>query len=243
MSIRLRRGLPLVALIIVVGALLWAVGASSPTEAQQQSAGSSQEVLSQLNSEGARVHRHEETGEVRFIGASKDNPIDRPATLPQNASPEAAARAHLAELGTLFGIQNHASELRAESSNELDGGRASTHFQQVHEGVPVLGGELNTQVDEANNLLVATGEILPEISLDTEPGVEAKEARETVISKIAKDREVEVGGLQGTEPELWIYDPSLLGAPGPDVTRLVWRMDITPAQGIVDLRELVLVDA
>jgi Zn-dependent metalloprotease len=174
---------------------------------------------------------------------SKDNPIDRPPGLSENASPEEAARAHLAELGKLFGIDDQASELRAESSNELDGGRANTHFQKVHEGVPVLGGELNAQVDEANNLLVATGEILPEISLDTEPGVEAKEARETAISKIAKDREVEVGGLQGTEPELWIYDPSLLGAPGPDVTRLGWRMDITPAQGIVDLRELVLVDA
>ena len=43
----------------------------------------------------------------------------------------------------------------------------------MHEGVPVLGGELNTQVDDANNLLVATGEILPEISLDAKPGVEA----------------------------------------------------------------------
>jgi hypothetical protein len=53
MSIGLRRGLPLVALIgIVVGALLLAVGASSPTEAQQPTAGSSQQ-LSQLNSERA----------------------------------------------------------------------------------------------------------------------------------------------------------------------------------------------
>ena len=166
MSIRLRRRLPLVALIIVVGALLWAVGASSPTEAQQPTADSSQ-LLSQLNSEGALVHRHQETGEVRFIGASKDNPIDRPAGLAENASPEEAARAHLAKFGQLFGIQNQADELRAEGSQELDGGRANTHFQQVHEGVPVLGGELNTQVDDANNLLVATGEILPEIALDT----------------------------------------------------------------------------
>jgi hypothetical protein len=85
----------------------------------------------------------------------------------------------------------------------------------VHEGVPVLGGELNTQVDDANNLLVATGEILPEISLDTKPGVEAQQAQEAALAKIAKDRELEVGGLQATEPELWIYDPSLLGEPGP----------------------------
>jgi bacillolysin len=113
----------------------------------------------------------------------------------------------------------------------------------VHEGVPVLGGELNTQVDEANNLLVATGEVLPEISLDTEPGVESKEAQQAALEKIAKDRKLEAGALQVSEPELWIYDPSLLGGPGPQLTRLVWRMDITPAEGIVDFRELVLVDA
>jgi Zn-dependent metalloprotease len=227
---------------IVVAAVLLAVGASSPTVAQQQTPGSSQQ-LNQLNSEGARVYRHEETGEVRFIGASKENPIDRPAALPENASPEAAARAHLAKFGELFGIQNQADELRAEDSQELDGGRANTHFQQVHEGVPVLGGELNTQVDDANNLLVATGEILPEISIDTDPGVEAKEAQQAAIAKIAKDRELEASGLETTEPELWIYDPSLLGGPGLDVTRLVWRMEATPAEGIVDFRDLVLVDA
>jgi len=146
--------------MVVAGALLLAVGASSPTEAQspeaqqlpahpagagaaettetQQPNADSSQLLSQLNSEGARVHRHKETGEVRFIGASKDNPIDRPPGLAENASPEAAARAHLAELGNLFGIENQASELRAEDSQELDGDRASTHFQQVHEGVPVL---------------------------------------------------------------------------------------------------------
>src|SRR5215217_6095193 len=106
-----------------------------------------------------------------------------------------------------------------------------------------VGGELNTQVDDANNLLVATGEVLPEISLDTEPGVEAKDAQEAALGKIARDREIEVGELEATEPELWIYDPSLLGGPGPDLTRLVWRMDVTPAEGIVDFRELVLVDA
>jgi hypothetical protein len=52
MSIRLRRGLPLVALIIVVGALLLALGASSPTEAQQQTADSSQ-LLQQAEQEGS----------------------------------------------------------------------------------------------------------------------------------------------------------------------------------------------
>ena len=228
-------------IVLMLAAIL--SGTAVAQQAPAPGAPSEEEQLSQLNSEGAQVYRHQETGEVRFIGASKDNPIDRPTTLSENAAPEEAARAHLTELGKLFGIDDQANELRAEGSQQLDGGRANTNLQQVYKGVPVLGGELNTQVDEANNLLVATGEVSPEISLQTEPGVDAQQAKEAALAKIAKDRELEVGAVEATEPELWIYDPSLLGAPGPDITRLVWRMEVTPAQGIVDFRELVLVDA
>ena len=49
------------------------------------------------------------------------------------------------------------------------------------------------------------------------------------------------GLLISSEPELWIYDPSLIGADGPAGTRLVWRMDVRNELGDVD--RLVLVDA
>jgi Zn-dependent metalloprotease len=208
-------------LLAVTLSVLTLVLVTNTSRTEAQSRASEEQLLRQLDDRGALVYRHTQTGKVRFIGTTKESAIGRPATLAASASPEAAARAHLAKLGQLFGIENQASELRAESSNELDGGRANTHFQQVHEGVPVFGGELNVQVDAANNLLVATGEILSGISLDTEPGVGAQKAQEAAL---AKDRERETGGLEATQPELWIYDPSLLGGPGPDLTRLVWRM-------------------
>ena len=47
--------------------------------------------------------------------------------------------------------------------------------------------------------------------------------------------------LTVTEPELWIYDFDLLGAPGLQRPTLVWRMDVESAAN--DVRELVLVDA
>jgi bacillolysin len=85
--------------------------------------------------------------------------------------------------------------------------------------------------------------VLPDISLVTESGVDADEARQAALEKIARDYDVEAGDLKAADPELWIYDPTLLGGPGIQVPRLVWRTEVTPAEGLVDIRELVLVDA
>lgn len=222
--------------------LLVSVGTASRTQAQNQRSEEGQ-LLRQLDESAAQVYRHAETGKVRFIGTTKEDAIGRPAGLAANASPEAAARAHLTRYGKLFGIEDQAQELRAEVAREAGNGRSLVRFQQEYKGVPVLGGELNVQVDDANELLVATGEVLPNISLDAEPGVSAQEARQTALGKIAKQYDEEANGLQATKPELWIYDPTILGGPGVHVPKLVWRMDVTPTGRLDEFRELVLVDA
>ena len=63
---------------------------------------------------------------------------------------------------------------------------------------------------------------------------------EAALEKIAKGREVDAADLEASDPELWIYDPTLLGGPGPQVPTLVWRTEVTP-DGFVDFNELVLV--
>jgi Zn-dependent metalloprotease len=188
------------------------------------------------------VYRNSETEKVSLVGATPNNAIDRPPGLAADAPPEVAARMHMAKLGKLFGIEDQAQELRTEETDETGGGRSLVSFQQLYRGVPVLAGELNVQVDGSNELLAANGEAQPEISLDVEPGVSSQQARQTAIDKVAKDYGVDVGNLQATEPELWIYDPALLGVPGPRVPKLVWRMEVTN-EGLVEIRELVLVDA
>jgi bacillolysin len=230
--------------LLLVGGL-----ASRSTEAQSQIDSRSPnatpeeaQLLRQLHDHGAHVYRNSETGKVGLVGATPNNAIDRPPGLAADAPPEVAARVHMAKLGELFGIEDQTQELRVEETEEAEGGRSIVSFQQVHKGVPVLAGELNVQVDDANELLVANGEVLPDVSLDVEPGVSSQEARQTAIDKVAKDYGVDAGNLQATEPELWIYDPALLGGPGPRVPKLVWRMEVTN-EGLVEIRELVLVDA
>ena len=211
--------------------------------ASSQATSENARLIDELEGAGAKVAKHSETGEVRFIGTSNGRAIGRPDRLTPDVPAVPAARAHLANYGKLFGIRDEAQELRTEKAKNVGMGRSVVRFQQVYKDVPVLGGELNVNLDGSNNLLVANGELLPHLSLDVDPSVNAQEARETAIEKIAKDRGSRAGDLRATEPELWIYDPSLLGGPGLRVPRLVWRMDITPREGIVDFEELVLVDA
>jgi bacillolysin len=200
-------------------------------------------LINELDVAGAKVAKDPQTGEVRFIGTSRGRAIGRPDRIAADAPAESAARAHLTRYGKLFGIKDEARELRTEKAKRAGEGRSVVRFQQVYNDVPVLGGELNVNLDGSNDLLVANGEVLPDLSLDVDSSVSAGEAQNIALQKIARNRQLKAGDLRATEPGLWIYDPTLLGGPGLPVPRLVWRMDVTPKEGIVDFRELVLVDA
>jgi bacillolysin len=240
-----RGSIPRGRLLLIV---LFAVAVLAPGAAMAQTAaqdpggrqGENEGLLRRLDP--ARVAENPETGTVSLVGANSGDPIERPAGLSPGASPAAAARAHLEEIGPAFGIQDPSSEAELRETEAAGGGRSVSHFQQVYKGVPVLGGEINVQTTGSNELLSANGEALPKISVDTEPGVGAGEAREAALEAIAKQYERGADTLDVTEPELWVYDPALLGGPGPQIPTLVWRMEVTP-DGFVDFNELVLVDA
>jgi bacillolysin len=232
------RGSLLLAVLALVAVLSGSAFAQEP-----DAPGGDARLIDQLDEAGAKVEKHSQTGEVRFVGTSRGRAIGRPDRIAADAPAGSAARAHLTRYGKLFGIRDEARELRTEKVKKAGKGRSVVRFQQIYKDVPVLGGELNVNLDGSNDLLVANGEVLPDLSLDVDPSVDAQKAQGTALEKIAKDRKLNAGDLQATEPELWIYDPTLLGGPGPRVPRLVWRMDVTPKEGVVYFRELVLVDA
>ena len=183
---------------------------------------------------------HPGTARLRFFGTEPDRPVARARNVGAGASPEAGARGFLATYGALFGADHPGRDLRA-ATREADRGRSSVRFQQLHRSVPVFGGELIVNLDSNRNVLSANGELSPETSLDVEPAVGAAEAATQAVTAIAKQRSLDAGLLGATPPELWIYDPVLLGAPDRPGARLVWRTEIT--SGDEAMRELVLVDA
>jgi bacillolysin len=198
-------------------------------------------TVEQLLEDGIRISYHSNTGKVRFIGAETTKPIRQPKALSPHASDTDAAIGFLSVYGDLFGISDPGSELEVIREQTLEKGRAITRFQQIYQGIPVLGGELIVQTDSADNLISASGEILPNISLATEPTLDSTDARQIALESVSKWHSIEANDLETTQPELWIFNLSLI-KPGTGITHLVWRTEVS-AVDYLPIRELVLVDA
>jgi bacillolysin len=197
--------------------------------------------LSASTEGSARVSRHARTGEVRFVGTVPGSPVPRPSGLVGDASPERSARAFLDGYGALFGVRDQATQLDVLTRRGGAHGSTAVRFQQTHRGLPVIGGELVVTVDAAGNTLSANGETSSGLTVGTTPRVRAAAAAEAAKQAAAKAHHVPAAQLRTASPQLSVYDPALLDAPGPRLQSLVWRTEVRSADG--DVRELVLVDA
>ena len=234
----------LIILLAVTGISYFPQQASSdePTTLNEsQTIDSLTQQIQKLTDGNARISTNAETGLVRFIGTDPLNDISIPAALGSNYSPEQSARGFLSSYGRLFGINDQANELDVMKSNTIDNSRSFLRFQQVYEDTPILGGELIIQVNSNNNIVSASSDILPKILLDVTPTISPSTAQKTALGIVARTYGLNTSMLTATEPELWIYNPTILGM-DQNLTSLVWRMDITDVDGN-SVRELVLVDA
>ncbi|HIE43681.1 MAG TPA: hypothetical protein EYP78_02655 [Candidatus Omnitrophica bacterium] len=203
------------------------------------------EELHKLSGGKLRISTHSKTGKVRFLGTDFNHTISQFALSVNKLRPEDASRKFLTIYGSLFGLKNPDEELKVTRTKTVKGKRSFVRFQQLYSGIPILGGELIVQMDSSNRIISVNGEILPDININTSPRVKAKEAqRKTldVISKVySKKFNIKKDSLQITKPELWIYNPILLGING-GLTHLVWRMEVT-SRILLPIKELVLIDA
>ena len=233
-------------ILLVVVTLTWQLFLTPAVFSQGESEDVSVKDLVQnlqaLTDDKVRISTHAQTGKVRFIGTEFSHPISHSTTLKENANPAEVARSFLSTYGELFGITDQTSELQAIRTEAVDKSRSFVRFQQVYQGVPILGGELVVQVTTAaNGIISANGEILPDISLDTTPAVPASSAAETALGVVAKEYGFDPSVLGVSEPELWIYNPIILGM-NFNMTSLVWRMEVESVE-LLPINELVLVDA
>ncbi|HID22916.1 MAG TPA: hypothetical protein EYP14_11025, partial [Planctomycetaceae bacterium] len=189
----------------------------------------------------ARVSYSERTGLVRFLGTAPGRSIRQKTAVAVGSTPEVAARTFLADYGEIFGIGDQAGELAVVRSRTASGGRSFVRFQQVYDGIPVMGGELVVQVDAAGGIISVNGEIVPSPLVYTEPSVSAEEASEVAREAVAKWYGLYPDKLTVSAPVLSIYNPAVMGW-GADSNFLVWRTNAyTGVAGAVD--ELVCVDA
>jgi len=238
------RGVRIASLVLLLILLLSTVSSSafSNPYSQEPPLPALIEHLQRQTEGKVRISYHAQTGKVRFIGTDPAHPIPRPATLAPQATPEQAARHFLSTYGRLFGLTDQANELTVMRTKLADRGRSFVRFQQVYHSVPVMGGELIVQVDASKNVVSANGELLPDLVVDLSPTIDAQAARQAALAKVAKGYGLSVADLTTTQPELWIYNPILLGGSGLRFNSLVWRMDVEPRE-LLPIRELVLIDA
>jgi Zn-dependent metalloprotease len=210
--------------------------------------GEHQSLINQLKQgtrDQVRITTNAKTGRVSYIGADPAHAIRQPAGLSGKPTPEKAARGFLSVYGPLFGLKDQAQELQVMRTKQADRGRSFVRFQQYYGGIPVFGGETIVQVDSSSNIISAHSKLLPDIGGDTSPSITPQAAAATAvdifIKAYQKQYQFDAASLQVSTPELWIYNPLLVGFTK-DVTYLVWRIEITPQQ-LLPIREMVLVDA
>ena len=185
----------------------------------------------------AEVVLRPQTGKATFLGGTNARPLAAPIAGP----PSDVARRFVDQYGGLFGIANPSGDLTEVRAFTSKSGNSAVRFQQRYAGVPVFAGELAVQVGKTGAVLSTSGEAMPNIAVDVTPQVQGAAAADLARALAAKYDHVDLGAVQASTPELWIYDPSLIGADGPPGTRLVWRVEARTALGDVD--RLVLVDA
>lgn len=188
------------------------------------------------------IERHAGTGLVRFLTSRSGIGLSQPQSLLAGATSMEAAQNFLDTYGYLFGLDSPRQQLQKMREKIMDDGRSFVRLQQVYHNIPVMGGELIAQVDSSQNIRSIQGEISPDIQVQTQARLSQQTAISTALTLVARQYGVQPEELQTTQPELWIYNPELLGAPGPRIHQLVWRMEISAVQAL-DIREFVLINA
>jgi len=197
-----------------------------------------------------KLSLHTRTNKIRFMAPknedfSKTFAISQPLGLSPSASPEEAARHFLVANGASFGLEQ-TTELKLMREKVASRNRSIVRFQQQYQGIPVLGGEVIVQMDAAKNVMSVNGEISPDLAtqkLKTTPSVSVENAVKTASGVTAKKYKADAGKLSVSAPQLWIFNPAILGIPGAQFNSLIWRVEVISSEKTTPIRDVLLVDA
>jgi Zn-dependent metalloprotease len=192
--------------------------------------------------DGVKRQINAQNGKISFIGPEAGSTLPASRALGIFHRPQDPGMALAKRFGPEFGLQNPERDLSEIRSNRPGNGRVTVRYQQKYQGIPVMGGELIVNTNEAGDLYSINGEVSQNLSLPTQPEIDSAQAAETALQALAKWYQKTPADFVATEPELWIFDESLLQASARPV-ELVWRMEVTAKDLGMPLRELVLVNA
>ncbi len=182
-----------------------------------------------------------ETGKLSFIGNGDPISVLGVSDV-KGMSAQERARGMANAYGKDFGLKNPSQELRLLKSEKDSNGKDVTRFQQIYKGIPAIAGELIVNTNADGDLLSISGEVSSDLTIDTKPAVKSQQASKAALDEIAKLYKLNERELTVSNPELWIFDESLLTASTRPV-ELVWRMEVSAQDAMQPIREMVLVNA
>src|SRR5688572_162402 len=227
---KLRRFIQVVSSIIIIFSLN--ISATQPKSAYAQTG------------DGLKRQLNAQTGKVSFIGPENGRSVSAAKALGISsfARPADPAMALAKRFAPDFGLKNPERDLSVKKAGELQNGRITVRYQQDYQGIPVMGGELIVNTNENADLYSMNGEVSPNLTLSTQPTVDSAQAKQTALQAAAKWYQTSSTDFIATEPELWIYDESLLRS-SIRPAELVWRMEVTSMDNSLPVRELILINA
>ena len=158
-----------------------------------------------------------------------------------DTGPDGLALAFLRENRVALGWTKKGATLRAAKSVKREG-RSFVRFEQRFAGLPVYGASAVVQVEPDGGVAFALVDIahddaeLHAAGFATAPSVAAGSAASTALGALPAGSR---GSLVADDPELMIFEPSVVGSAGP--SRLVWTTRVRNPEG--DVNQVVLVDA
>ena len=160
---------------------------------------------------------------------AKDAPIASPKGMTQ--SPEDAAKSHLERFAEKLGL--NADALKPVLSSKVAGGN-TVKMQQYIDGLPVVGGEIVASLDHSGGLEALLGETAK--GAIEVPKSLLGESKAQLIARryVAKKADVSAFGLKVESEGRWIYNPSLVGAPGAPVNRETLKFHVSSRDHMVD---------
>ncbi|MFT3895362.1 MAG: hypothetical protein QM730_27365 [Anaerolineales bacterium] len=199
-------------------------------------------AAAQGTDDGIQRDYNSETGKVTHITGTGNEPITVMGAMSADMTSTERSDVLVERFAPEFGLSEPSEELIVADELQPEADRIVTKYQQVYQGVPVLGGELIVNASDKSELYSMNGEVSQGLDIATTPTINKEDAKNSALQIILR-------GIGGTpedynvsEPELWVYDESLL-KPSDRPIELVWRIEITSVDVSVPLRELVLVNA
>jgi Zn-dependent metalloprotease len=233
--------------LVMLGASLVLMPMSQAGSAPTARAAGDQQLIKELRQDARGdvvASRESATGKVGFIRATGGRSADLMPGVAANdrASAVAKTRAFLNDYAGLFGTRPVELVTDQVTKNRLGW---NVSYTQRYRGVPVFGGTLRAQVDDAGDLTSVNGYVAPDLDLDVTPRLSAAEAGRAAVAEVKADppghegHQADLTGVTAKNTRLSVYRT---GVPRGDIGTSVLTY-VVEVSNDANVRDMVFVDA